>query len=285
MKRGYANTRFGQLHFVSDGTGSPLVCLHPSPRSSNSYWKLLPLWSRTRQVICFDTLGFGRSDPLPANASIEMLADSVADALTDLGIAKVDMFGMHTGNKIAAAFANRHAARLDRLVLCGQSHSLIIDPAARNAAILDLVKVYFEKPESTEAEAARVDRWSAFFETVSHIWWDRATLSRKSVAQEDLDRLERRLLDEVACRHSTAGVYDANFNFSFGDAIATIKAPTQFIELCTDKEDAELGRHGPDLLKALPGSRLATLEHAGPESLEFRADEIADIVERFLAGD
>ena len=41
MKRGYADTPEGQIHFRTDGAGEPVLLLHQSPRSSRMYVKLI----------------------------------------------------------------------------------------------------------------------------------------------------------------------------------------------------------------------------------------------------
>ena len=45
------------------------------------------------------------------------------------------MFGMHTGNKVAAALAADRPDRVDRLVLAGQTHSLTLEKDERNAGL------------------------------------------------------------------------------------------------------------------------------------------------------
>ena len=42
MKRGYADTPHGQIHYMTMGEGEPLLLLHQTG-SSRQYWKLMPL--------------------------------------------------------------------------------------------------------------------------------------------------------------------------------------------------------------------------------------------------
>ncbi len=66
MKRAYASTPEGQIHYYNHGRGQPLLMLHETPRSA---WSFAPLMRKLgKQFNCFapDTLGFGMSDaPAP----------------------------------------------------------------------------------------------------------------------------------------------------------------------------------------------------------------------------
>ena len=63
VRRGYVDTRHGQVHYRESGKGAPLVLLHATPRSARVYTKLQALLAKRFHVIAPDTLGFGNSDP------------------------------------------------------------------------------------------------------------------------------------------------------------------------------------------------------------------------------
>ena len=132
------------MYYVEAGDGPPLVLLHPSPQSGRVYWRLIPRLAAQFRVVAFDTLGFGRSDPLPDDITMPRLGRATGDAMTALGIDRSHLFGFHTGNKIAAAIASQTPDRVGRLVLCGQTHSLIADQASRIAAFGPITDRYFE---------------------------------------------------------------------------------------------------------------------------------------------
>ncbi|HMD01853.1 MAG TPA: alpha/beta hydrolase, partial [Candidatus Baltobacteraceae bacterium] len=54
-----------------------------------------------------------------AGATVEELADELSEALASAGVPRATLVGASFGGLIALEFAKRHAARLDRLVLCG----------------------------------------------------------------------------------------------------------------------------------------------------------------------
>ena len=118
MKRGYVDTPEGQIHYLEEGSGKPLLLLHMTPLSSTQYRRLIPHLSGSRRVIAMDTLGFGNSDPAPASYEhIGDYAKNVVHFLDALGIAKTDIVGALTGSVIATEVAIQFPQRVDRLVL------------------------------------------------------------------------------------------------------------------------------------------------------------------------
>src|ERR1035437_6590458 len=134
MKRGYADTPEGQIHYMSAGVGEPLLLLHQTG-SSRQYRKLMPMLAEHYRIYAPDNLGSGNSDPLPANVQIPDLARSMVHFMDFLGIDKAHIFGFHTGNKIATEMAAAWPDRVDRLMLCGKTHSIMAEHEALNAAL------------------------------------------------------------------------------------------------------------------------------------------------------
>jgi pimeloyl-ACP methyl ester carboxylesterase len=95
---------------------------HGSPSSSRSLARLVACLGDRRSVIAFDTMGQGDSCPPPsADVTFEDYARFYAEALTSLGPAfdRIDLFGTHTGARIAAELAIAYPARTGRLILDG----------------------------------------------------------------------------------------------------------------------------------------------------------------------
>jgi len=135
LRRGYARCRFGQLHFITGGTGGvPLELLHPTPSSSAEFIPLARELAPERRVIAFDTPGFGMSDPPPAPLSLSDYAGAFADALDDLALdeGKADVLGYHTGAHLAAELAMARPDLVGRVILAG----IPFRPAAERAAKL-----------------------------------------------------------------------------------------------------------------------------------------------------
>ena len=119
MRRHYADTRHGQIHFVDEGAGPAVVLLHQTPRSCDEYRDVVPLLSDRFRVIAPDTLGFGSSDVPEPRWSIELFADGVEDLLDALRVDSFGIVGHHTGGVVAVEVAARRPANVRAVVLSG----------------------------------------------------------------------------------------------------------------------------------------------------------------------
>ncbi len=66
---------------------------------------------------------------------MEQVGDMMNELLAQSGVAQADVFGLHTGHKVAVALAARHPTRVRRLILCGKTHGLIAQHERSNAAM------------------------------------------------------------------------------------------------------------------------------------------------------
>ena len=282
MKRGYADTPQGQIHYTTAGEGEPLLLLHQTG-SSRHFGKLMPLLAERYRTFASDNLGSGNSDPLPPNVQIADLARSMVDFMDFLGIKKAHIFGFHTGNKIGTEMAVAWPSRVDRLILCGHTHSIMAEHEALNAALKAVVAPSLRKFEPEPDGSHLVKQWAADFASVTSLWWDPAILDLKSLAPELFQRRKERVMDYLQLRN-VAEVYKAIFAYDLGARMRQIKAKTLIIEVATPPE-AHLGRQGEKLVKLVPGSRLATVEHtAGGLAVEAKAEELARLILDFLKG-
>ena len=115
--KAYADTDFGQLHYVSMGEGPVLLLLHQTPRSHDEFRELQPLLAQGRRVIAMDMLGFGMSAPLPAPQRIEQFAAGAFALLDALGVSSADVLGHHTGAVVALEMAASTPDRVRTLIL------------------------------------------------------------------------------------------------------------------------------------------------------------------------
>jgi pimeloyl-ACP methyl ester carboxylesterase len=120
IKRRYAYAGERRIHYRRAGTGSPLVLLHASPGSSFSLETLIGRLAANYTVIAPDTPGYGESAGLGlAQPEIADYAAALAETLDALKLGRIDLYGTHTGAKIALEFAIGHPARVRRLILDG----------------------------------------------------------------------------------------------------------------------------------------------------------------------
>lgn len=275
MRRAYANLKSGQVHYVEVGAGAPLLLLHSAPRSSRAYLFLLPLLAPYFRCLAPDLPGFGQSDPLGGKVTMEVLAGAMTEFLGALGIAKAHVFGYHTGNKVAAAMAADHPKHVDRVILCGQIHSIIPDKQARNDAIRHIVDKYFTKYPDL------LRRWCADWSDITGFGMPRSLFSKKDITEEDIAELKIRVIDHVQGLSAIEATYGANFDFDFGGALKRIAAKTLLLELVMPDEE-HYGRQLDAVCALLKDGKGATIHNAGRVALESHTKELARHITSFL---
>jgi pimeloyl-ACP methyl ester carboxylesterase len=99
------------LNHARQGSGEPLVLLH----GIGSHWQMwTPVLDRLtaeREVIAVDLPGFGRSDPVPGEPTVEALTDAAAAFLADAGVERPHVAGNSMGGAIALELGRRGLAR------------------------------------------------------------------------------------------------------------------------------------------------------------------------------
>ncbi|MGW5733367.1 MULTISPECIES: alpha/beta fold hydrolase [Streptomyces] len=131
LRKGYASSRFGQLHYVECGDGEPVLLLHQTPRSWTEFRGVLPLVGARYRAIAMDTVGYGASAKPEGPHSIERFADGVSDLVEALGLDRFHLVGHHTGGVIAVEVAARFQDRVASLVL---SAAAFVDDEKRSGA-------------------------------------------------------------------------------------------------------------------------------------------------------
>src|SRR5438128_6125299 len=120
--RGYAPVNGLQLYYEIHGNpaknGVPLVLLHGGGSTiETSFGKLIPLVSKTRQVIAFEQQGHGHTADIDRPFSFEQSAEDAVALLRYLKIPKADFFGYSNGGHIALQVALSHPEVVRRLIL------------------------------------------------------------------------------------------------------------------------------------------------------------------------
>lgn len=280
INRAYGGPPGQQVHYFEAGEGPPLLLLHSVPRSARSFRLMQPLLASRFRTIAVDLPGFGQSDPLPGPVTMAAMGAALLPVLDSLCIERTHVFGYHTGNKVAAALAATHPDRVDRLVLCGQIHSIIPEKAQRDDAIRLIVEKYFERyPESPQGEE-HLRRWLADWSDVSAFAMPRSLFAQPRLTGRDIDALRVRVLDHMQALDQIAATYRANFAFDFTEALKKIAAPSLIIELVMPDEE----HYGRQLMKLCGLMRQATgvtIMNAGKVALESHTTELSTQIERF----
>lgn len=128
LRRGYADTPLGQLHYMEAGSGPALILLHQTPRSSDEFVELMPLLAPHFRVVAMDMYGFGLSAKPEGAQTIEQYAAGVFALADALAIGPFSVLGHHTGSIVAAEVGAADPTRVTTLVL---SSPTLTDPEFR----------------------------------------------------------------------------------------------------------------------------------------------------------
>lgn len=141
IRRGYVETRDGQIHYREAGerrpgqgqgpaSERPLVLLHQTASSSAMYEGLMAQLAPHFWIVAPDTPGFGESFCPPQRATMAYYARVLVEALAGLGITGCHLFGHHTGASIAVQLLTDVPTLAERLALSGPPY---LSPAQKQA--------------------------------------------------------------------------------------------------------------------------------------------------------
>ena len=106
------------LHICDSQAGEKCVVLLHGYLESSLVWEdFVPYLYKEVRVVTLDLPGHGISVVTGEVHTMDFLADTVADALTALGIGRCTLVGHSMGGYVALAFCERHPEMLDGLVL------------------------------------------------------------------------------------------------------------------------------------------------------------------------
>jgi pimeloyl-ACP methyl ester carboxylesterase len=242
---------------------------------------MLPLLAKDFRAIAIDLPGFGYSARMVENPTIDSLAQTLAEFIDTLALQRPHIFGLHTGNKIAAALAANWPAHVGEVILAGQTHSLILEMQTRNAALATYCEKYFPKYDHSSDGSHLLKAWNVTQAAVEGFWWPPELLNAQVTRAEDLAQAQVRVSDHLHGWESIVPLYRAIFEFDLPEVVKRIQARTLVLELLTPQE-AHYGAQGRLLCDLIPGAELEQLQNAVGLSMEYRPGEIVEAIRRFL---
>jgi haloalkane dehalogenase len=108
-----------RVHYVDEGKGETVLCLHGEPSWSFLYRKMIhPLSSRHR-TIAMDFIGFGRSDKYTERSdySFQMHRDTLAAFIDQLSLDRITLVVQDWGGLIGLRLVSEMPERFSRLVI------------------------------------------------------------------------------------------------------------------------------------------------------------------------
>lgn len=270
IARHYAYNGTRRVHYRRAGEGPPLVMLHASPGSSLTLEPMMNRLSHSFTCIALDTSGFGETDPLPlTQPEIPDYADALADDLSALGLSKFDLYGTHTGAKIALELAVRHPERVRRLVLNGLA-------IYTNAERADYLANYLLPLEPEWDGSHLVHLWA--MRRDMHIfspWFKRTATRRQAQALPSADRLHAEVIDVLRSDDYRIG-YSAAFRYDPTASLAQVQVPA----LLTATSGDSLSKHLDRLNDISPHITVEKMPQTNQQ-----LDALAGRITEFLAGD
>lgn len=258
LRRGYAETAAGQIHFrrIDGETGAtPLLLLHPSPLSGIVWDGFMGEMGRDRIVIAPDTPGFGESPPPAAAPEISDYAATMSDLLDAEDLEVVDVMGYHTGSLTAVEMALRCPERIRKVVMI----SATIFTEKERASF----RTQYAPKSLEEKGEALVQSW-AF---MNSFWPEEPDLARRWDIFLEAQRHHA---------HSHWG-HNAAFNYDLEKNLKEVNHPV----LILNPED-DLWDYTPRAAPLLKNGRVHDLPGWTHGFLDARTSETATLVREFL---
>jgi pimeloyl-ACP methyl ester carboxylesterase len=118
----FAEVNDVRLHYVSGGTGTPLVLLPGWPETWWEYRKVMPTLAARHRVIAVDIRGMGASDKPESGYSKKSMAGDIKELIHHLGYDKANLAGHGIGAMIAFACAANHQEAVEKVAILNTTH-------------------------------------------------------------------------------------------------------------------------------------------------------------------
>lgn len=108
-----------RMHYVDEGAGEVVMCLHGEPTWSYLYRKMIPVLETKHRVIAPDFIGFGKSDkPTSQDAySLNFHVEKLIQLFKALDLCNVTLVVQDWGGLVGLVVATRIPERIGRLVI------------------------------------------------------------------------------------------------------------------------------------------------------------------------
>jgi len=110
------------MHYVDEGVGEPILCLHGMPTWSYLYRKFIKELSKKNRVIAPDAMGFGKSD-VPQNKDYIMKEhiENLEELVLNLNLTDMTLIVQDWGGPIGFGMAVNYPEKIKRVVIMNTS--------------------------------------------------------------------------------------------------------------------------------------------------------------------
>ena len=235
------------------GNGPLVLFLHGLGGNRHHWREQLPIFATRFKAVAWDARGYGESDDYEGSLKFEDFSADVLRVLDHFKQHKAHLVGLSLGGRIARNFALRHPERVAKLVLANTTPGF-------DALTPDEVKKFVAErrnrtPESMRALISRHARPGAYEDLLA---------SFKALRQPSyLKTLEASATQDRAA------------------PIERIRAPT--LVVTSDEDRVYPPAIARDMVKRIPGARLAVISGAGHLSNLEQPGQFNEVVLRFLS--
>ena len=131
-----------RMHYVDEGQGEPIICLHGEPTWGYLYRNFIPPLSQTHRVIVPDHMGFGKSEtPTDKPYHFKTHVQNLIGLVEELDLENITFVAQDWGGPIVGSFALRHPERIKRLCLMNTMLGFgkaVRDKVAKEESVPDL---------------------------------------------------------------------------------------------------------------------------------------------------
>jgi haloalkane dehalogenase len=108
-----------RIHYLDEGEGQVILCLHGEPSWSYLYRKMIPILSRNHRVLAMDFVGFGRSDKFTVSSeySFQMHHDTIIHFIRALKLEQITLVVQDWGGLLGLTVASEMPELFTRLVI------------------------------------------------------------------------------------------------------------------------------------------------------------------------
>jgi haloalkane dehalogenase len=115
----YVEINGARVHYVDEGSGEVILCLHGEPTWSYLYRKMIPTLAAAHRVVAMDFIGFGRSDKFTEREdyTFEMHRRTIASFIQKLDLTGITAVVQDWGGILGLRVATELPERFARLVI------------------------------------------------------------------------------------------------------------------------------------------------------------------------
>jgi len=251
-----------QMAYTDTGIGSPIVLIHGYPFNRSLWSEQLTALSNSYRVIAPDLRGFGETDPSAGPATMNRMAQDVAELMDRLQIRQAVIGGLSMGGYVALAFYKQFRSRVRNLILADTRAQADTEEAKQTRA--------------QQAEKALSEGMAGIADAMLPKLLTPDTVSKRP----EIVKRVRDMMLKTKPEGAAAALMGMAEREDQTPLLSQISAPTLILvgaeDAITPVADSE------KMHRAIPNSRLVVLENAGHVSNLERTEQFNHTLLEFL---